>query len=180
MIAIKTISPAAVAAGEVDILGMIPRNQKPNRGSRPRKSDFGQKVLDIRRTARVVAGGRRFSFRAAVVIGSRNGSVGLGLGKGPSVAEAVDKAVFQAKKLMIAVPLTDKKSIPYAVDAKFSASRVMLKPSLEGRGLVAGGPVRVVAELAGIKNLTAKILGRTPNKLNNARATMEALKKLRT
>lgn len=138
-----------------------------------------QKVLDIRRTARVVAGGRRFSFRAAVVVGDRAGRVGLGMGKGPSVADAVDKGAFQAKKHPLMVPLTEGKSIPHAVEAKFSAARVMLKPGREGRGIVAGGPVRVVADLAGIRNLTAKILGRTPNKLNNARAVMEALKKLK-
>lgn len=155
------------------------RGQKPNSDPRSRKSDLDQKVLDIRRTARVVAGGRRFSFRATVVVGNRNGQVGLGMGKGASVAEAVEKGVFQAKKYLITVPLSDKKTIPYAVEAKFSAARVLLKPAREGRGLVAGGPVRALADLAGIKNLTAKILGRTPNKLNNARATMEALKKLK-
>lgn len=159
---------------------MIKRGQKSNRDGRSRtRPDMDQKVLDIRRTARVVAGGRRFSFRAAVVVGNRNGQVGLGMGKGPSVAEAVEKGVFQAKKQIIAIPLSQSKSIPHAVEAKFSAARVLLKPAREGRGLVAGGPVRVLADLAGIKNLTAKVLGRTPNKLNNARATIEALKKLR-
>lgn len=158
---------------------MIRRGQKSNTDPRPRKSDLDQKVLDIRRTARVVAGGRRFSFRATVAVGDRAGRVGLGLGKGPSVAEAVDKGVFQAKKNLLTVPLTDKKSIPHAVEAKFSAARVLLKPGREGQGLVAGGPVRVLADLVGVKNLTAKILGRTPNKLNNARATMAALGKLK-
>jgi small subunit ribosomal protein S5 len=127
-----------------------------------------------------VAGGRRFSFRAAIVVGDRNGRVGMGLGKGPSVAEAVDKGAFQAKKRMVSVPLTAAKSIPHTVEAKFSASRIVLKPGREGRGIVAGGPVRVLADLAGIRNLTAKILGRTPNKLNNARATLAALEKLKT
>lgn len=136
-------------------------------------------MLDIRRTARVVAGGRRFSFRATIVVGDRNGRIGLGLGKGASVADAVDKGAFQAKKHLIVVPLTPAKSIPHAVEAKFAASRVLLKPGREGRGIVAGGPVRMLADLVGIRNLTAKILGRTPNKLNNARATMEALKKLK-
>ncbi len=155
-----------------------PREQKDNRRERAR-SDLDQKVLDIRRTARVVAGGRRFSFRATVAVGDRAGRVGLGLGKGASVADAVDKGAFQAKKYLIAVPLTAGKSIAHAVEAKFSASRVVLKPSREGRGIVAGGPVRVLADLAGIRNMTAKIIGRTPNKLNNARATMEALKKIK-
>jgi len=142
------------------------------------RHEFDQRVLDIRRTARVVAGGRRFSFRATVIVGNQNGKVGLGLGKGSDVSTAVEKAVFQAKKRVFLVPLTDKKTIPHEVEGKVSAARVLLKPAREGRGLVAGGPIRVVSELAGIKNITAKILGRTPNKLNNAKATMEALKKL--
>lgn len=138
-----------------------------------------QKVLDIRRTARVVAGGRRFSFRATVVVGDRNGRVGLGIGKGTSVAEAVEKGAFQAKKDVFGFPLNDARTVPHETEAKFAAARVVLKPAREGRGLVAGGPVRVIAELGGIRNLTAKVLGRTPNKLNNAKATIEALKKLK-
>lgn len=145
-----------------------------------RRSEFDQKVLDIRRTARVVAGGRRFSFRAAVVVGDRKGRVGLGMGKGTSVAEAVEKGAFQAKKTVFLFPLTEARTIAHETEAKFAASRVVLKPAREGRGLVAGGPVRAVAELGGIRNLTAKVLGRTPNKLNNAKAVMEALKKLKT
>lgn len=144
------------------------------------KSEFEQGVLDVRRTARVVAGGRRFSFRATVVVGNRNGKVGLGVGKGADVSSAIDKAVYQAKKNIIIVSLTEERSIPREATSKFSASRVLLKPAREGRGLVAGGPVRIIADLAGIKNLTSKILGRTVNKLNNAKATMEALKKLKT
>lgn len=143
------------------------------------RSEFDQKVLDIRRTARVVAGGRRFSFRATVVVGDRNGRVGLGMGKGTSVAEAVEKGAFQAKKEIFAFPLNDARTVVHETQAKFSAARVVLKPAREGRGLVAGGPVRVIAELGGIRNLTAKVLGRTANKLNNAKATIEALKKLR-
>lgn len=143
------------------------------------KSEFEQGVLDVRRTARVVAGGRRFSFRATVVVGNRNGKVGLGVGKGADVSSAIDKAVYQAKKNIIIVPLTEERSIPQEVNSKFSASRVLLKPAREGRGLVAGGPVRIIADLVGIKNLTSKILGRTVNKLNNAKATMEALSRLK-
>lgn len=155
---------------------------REHRGARaPReKSEFDQKVLDIRRTARVVAGGRRFSFRASVVVGNRNGKVGLGVGKGADVSTAVEKAVNQAKKAIIFVPLTDAKTIPHESQAKFSSARVLLKPAREGRGLIAGGPVRVISDLGGIKNLTGKILGRTVNKLNNAKATIEALKKLKS
>lgn len=143
------------------------------------KSEFDQATLDVRRTARVVAGGRRFSFRVTAVVGNRKGRVGVGVGKGPDVSSAVDKAVYYAKKHLITVPITEKKTIPHEVEAKHSAARVILKPAAEGRGLVVGGPVRMIADLAGIKNLTAKILGRTPNKVNNARAAIEALKRLK-
>lgn len=155
-----------------------PREQRGTREPRER-SEFDQKVLDIRRTARVVAGGRRFSFRVAVVVGNRDGKVGLGVGKGGDVSGAIEKAVNQAKKSLIIIPLNDRKTIPHKVEAKFSAARVLLKPGAEGRGLIAGGPLRVIADLAGIKNITGKIIGRTANKLNNAKATMEALKKLK-
>ena len=155
-----------------------PRERRQH-GDMRERSEFDQQVLDIRRTARVVAGGRRFSFRATIAIGNRNGKVGVGVGKGVDTATAIEKAVFQAKKNIVVVPLTDIKTIPHEIMAKFSAAVVILKPAAEGRGLVAGGPIRVIAGLAGIKNLTSKILGRTVNKLNNAKATMEALKKLK-
>lgn len=155
-----------------------PRERRGGQETRE-KSEFDQKVLDIRRTARVVAGGRRFSFRATVVIGNRNGKVGVGVGKGADVSSAVDKGVNQAKRNMLQIKLTEKKTISHEVEAKFSAARVLLKPASEGRGLVAGGPIRIISDLAGIKNLTGKILSRTVNKLNNAKATMEALKRLR-
>ena len=161
------------------ILLMMRRNQKSEGNGRGRKSDLDQKTLDIRRTARVVAGGRRFSFRVTVAVGDHNGRVGLGMGKGASVAEAIEKAAFQAKKKMITVPLTREKTIPHAVEAKFSAARLLMRPARQGRGLVVGGPLRALAALAGIQNLTAKVMGRTPNKLNNARAAMEGLKKLK-
>ena len=143
------------------------------------KSEFEQGVLDIRRTARVVAGGRRFSFRATVVIGNRNGKVGLGMGKGGDASVAIEKGVYQAKKNLVYVPLTAERSLPHTVESKVSASRILLKPAKEGKGLMVGGPVRLIADLAGIKNMTAKILGRTVNKLNNAKATMAALRKLK-
>lgn len=143
------------------------------------KSEFEQKVLDIRRVARVVAGGRRFSFRATVVVGNKRGRVGVGVAKGPDVTLAVEKAVHRAKKEMIDVPITKWGSIPYDVEAKFSAARVKLMPAPLGSGIIAGGSVRAVADLAGISNMSSKILSRSPNKLNNARATLEALRKLK-
>ena len=144
-----------------------------------KKSWFLQTGFDIRRTARVVAGGRRFSFRATVAVGDRSGRAGLGVGKGADVSGAVEKAVFQAKKHLIVIHLTESKSILHEAEGKSGAARILVKPAAAGHGLVAGGPERVIANLAGIKNISAKILSRTVNKLNNARATMEALKKLK-
>lgn len=140
--------------------------------------EFDQQVLDVRRVARVVAGGKRFKFRATVVIGNNQGKVGVGVAKGSDVTQAVEKAVNDAKKNLIIVPLI-KGTIPHEVSAKYSAAKVILKPASEGRGVIAGGAVRIVCTLAGIKSISAKILGRTSNKLNNARATVEALKKLK-
>lgn len=143
------------------------------------KPEFEQKLLDVRRTARMVAGGRRFSFRAVVIVGDKKGKVGVGVAKGADVSIAVDKAVKQAKKRLTEVSITQDGSIPYKVEARYSAARVMLKPAAKGRGVIAGGTVRAICNLAGIENVTAKIIGRTNNKLNNARATILALQKLK-
>lgn len=142
------------------------------------RSEYDQKTLDIRRVARVVKGGRRFSFRVTIVMGNRKGKVAVGVGKGADVAIAIDKAAHNAKRTMIFVPITDRGSIAHDVRAKFGSAVILLRPAVSGRGLVAGGPVRAVAALAGIQNLTGKILSRSANKLNNARAAIEALKKL--
>jgi len=143
------------------------------------KPEFDQKLLDVTRTARMVAGGRRFNFRAVVVIGNKKGRVGVGVAKGSDVSIAVDKAVRQAKKNIIDIFLTDAKTIPHQIEAKYGAARVFLKPAAKGRGIIAGGTIRVICLLGGIDNITAKILGRTNNKLNNARATIRALNKLK-
>jgi len=148
------------------------------RGIKREKSDFDQKVLDIRRVTRVVAGGKRFRFRATVVIGDRKGRVGVGIDKGADTSEAIEKAVRNARKNLITVPIKNN-TIPYDTIGKFSSAVVLLKPASEGKGIVAGGPVRTVVSLAGIGNVTSKILGTTTNKLNNARAAIEALKKLK-
>jgi len=137
-----------------------------------------QKVLDIRRVARVVAGGKRFSFRATVVVGNRDGRVGVGVAKGKDVSQSIDKAIEVAKKRMIDVPIV-RGTIPHEVWAKHSSARVLLKPAKSGRGIIAGGSVRSVLSLAGVKDVSAKIMGRTPNKLTNAMAAIEALKKLK-
>jgi len=141
--------------------------------------EFEQKLLDVRRTARMAAGGRRFSFRAVVIIGNKKGKVGVGTAKGSDVSMAIDKAVRQAKKYLFEVPITADNSIAHRVEAKYGAARLMLKPAAKGHGIIAGGTVRAICNLAGIGNITAKILSRTNNKLNNARATLEALEKLK-
>lgn len=151
------------------------RPGRPRFKRKEERSEFDQKVLDIRRVARVTAGGRRFSFRATVVIGNRKGKVGVGVAKGSDVAQAVEKAVYQARKYMIVVPLTPSGSVPHEVTAKFSSARVLIRPAPEGAGLIAGGAVRSVCDLAGIRNVSSKILSRSSNKLNNARAAIQAL-----
>jgi small subunit ribosomal protein S5 len=140
--------------------------------SRP-KPEFEQKILDIRRVTRVVAGGRRFSFSVALVAGDKKGSVGLGLGKAGDTSLAINKALRNAKKNMVKLKLTKNMSIPFEVKAKFSSAKVMLMPN-KGRGIVAGSVIRDIAKLAGVRDITGKILSSSKNKLNNAKAVMEA------
>jgi small subunit ribosomal protein S5 len=136
-------------------------------------------MIQIRRVTRVVAGGRRFAFSVAMVAGNRKGSVGVGIGKAADTATAIDKAMKNAKKNMIKVTLSKEMMIPHHVEAKSSSACVMIMPA-PGRGMVAGSSVRNVLELAGIKNVRAKILSGSKNKLNNARAAVKALGSLRT
>lgn len=151
---------------------------RPNRGGDDRgRSEFAQKLIGIRRVARVMAGGRRFNFSAALVLGDKKGRVGVGLGKAADTAQAIDKATRAAKRAMITLNLTKNNSIAHNVEAKFCASRVEIRPS-PGRGLVAGSSVRTVLELAGVSDVTAKLLSRSHNSVNNARAALEALKKI--
>lgn len=140
--------------------------------------EFEQKILDIARVTRVTAGGKRFSFRVSLVIGNNNGKVGFGVSKGVDIAQAVEKAFKQAKKNLIDVKLKND-TIPFEVKAKFNSAVVLLKPAPKGSGVKAGGPVRVIAKLAGIKDISSKIISRTTNKINIAKATIEALKKLK-
>lgn len=138
------------------------------------KPEFDQKILNIRRVTRVVAGGRRFSFSVALVAGDKKGAVGLGLGKAGDTALAINKALRNAKKNMVRLNLTKSMSIPHELSAKFSSSYVMLKPN-KGRGLVAGSVLRDIIKLSGIKDVTGKVLSKSKNKLNNAKAVMVAL-----
>ncbi len=150
----------------------------PHLHIKPKKSEYQEKVLEIKRVTRVMAGGKRMSFRATLILGDKKGKVGLGIGKGLDVAAAVEKAKRQAQKNLISVNLKDKRTIPHEIDEKYSAARIRLKPAKLNHGLIAGGPVRAVLELVGVKDISAKILGRTTNKLTNAMATIKALEKL--
>jgi small subunit ribosomal protein S5 len=151
-------------------------NRRGGREARPRP-EFDQKIIDIRRVARVAAGGRRFNFSVCVVIGDRKGSVGVGTGKAGDTSLAIDKAVKSARKSMVKLHLTKTNSIPREVTEKYSSARIMILPS-KGRGLVAGSALRTVLELAGIKDVTAKILSPSKNKLNIARAAVSALSQI--
>lgn len=125
-----------------------------------------------------MAGGRRFSFSVSMVIGDKKGKVGVGIGKAGDTQLAIEKAVRDAKKHMIQIPLDKEMRIPHDVDAKYASSEVKIMPA-PGRGLVAGSSVRTVLELGGVKDVTAKLLSRSKNKLNNAKAAVEALKTLK-
>lgn len=156
-------------------------SRRPRRGGRrderPRQ-EFDQKIVSIRRVTRVMAGGRRFSFSVAMVIGDKKGRVGVGIGKASDTQLAIEKAVRSARKDMIRVPLDKDSRLAHDVKAKFASSEVFIMPAA-GRGLVAGSSVRTVLELAGVKDVTAKLFSRSKNKLNNARVTIEALKQLK-
>jgi small subunit ribosomal protein S5 len=150
--------------------------ERRGRGNRDeRRSEFAQKLIGIRRVARVMAGGRRFNFSVAIVIGDKKGRVGVGLGKAGDTALAIDKATRDAKRNMLALELTKNRSIKHNVRAKHCASVVEIRPS-PGRGLVAGSSVRAVLELGGVSDVTAKLLSRSKNPVNNARAAIEALR----
>lgn len=140
------------------------------------KDEFEQRIIDLARVTRVVSGGKRMSFRACVAIGNKSGKVGIGLAKGADVTMAVSKAANQARKNIVMVPIVNE-TIPHDILCKFGASKMILKPARSGHGAIAGGPVKVILELAGIKNISSKILGAN-NKVNNSFCALEALRKL--
>lgn len=143
---------------------------------RKEKPEFDQKLLDLARVTRVVKGGRRFRFRATLVIGNRKGKVGVGIGKSGDVSEAIRKAFNDGKKNMVNVSMR-KGTILHDIEYKLGSAKVILKPAFSGRGIIAGGAMRAVVELAGIKDIVCKSLG-TSNKLSAARATIQALEAL--
>ncbi|QGZ97718.1 30S ribosomal protein S5 [Mycoplasma sp. NEAQ87857] len=160
-------------------------NQKPERrfaNRRPRRqrqeSEFTEKVVDIARVTKVVKGGRRFSFSAFVVVGNKKGQVGYGHGKANEVPDAIKKAIKDAQNNLVTVPVVNG-TVPHETKAKFLASRVMLKPAPKGKGLIASGTVRAVVELAGYTDIVTKTYG-SRSKANTVKATVEALKTLRT
>ncbi|PCI20843.1 30S ribosomal protein S5 [Candidatus Wolfebacteria bacterium] len=181
----KTDAPKVDApVAEKTVKRAFVKNESPRkfkRGFRSKfdrpKPEFEQKILNIRRVTRVVKGGRRFSFSVAMIIGDKKGVVGVGMGKATDTALAIGKALKDARKHLIKLPLTKDMSIPHDIKEKFTSSVVMLMPN-GGKGIVAGSAVRDLLVLAGVKDVSAKILSGSKNKMNNAQATINALKTL--
>lgn len=157
---------------------MDKRQRKPNnRGDKPVR-EFDQKVVEVKRVTRVTGGGKRMRFRALVVIGDHKGKVGIGLRKGNDVSEAVNKAVNEAKKNMITLPLVND-TIPHEIKLKYKSSQIIMLPARPGTGVIAGGAVRSVLDMAGVKNVISKMLG-SNNKVNNVRAAFAAFNSMRS
>ncbi len=154
------------------------KRRRQNQDGERERSEFDQKVVEVKRVTRVVAGGKRMRFRALVVIGDHKGKIGMGLKKGLDVSESVNKAVNQAKKNMITLPLVNE-TIPHEINMKYKSSSLMLKPARPGTGVIAGGAVRQVFELAGVKNVVSKMLG-SNNKVNNIKAVFSAFQKMKS
>ncbi len=151
------------------------RSDPKSSGRNQEKSEFEQYILDLSRVTRVTEGGKHMSFRVCIILGDRKGRVGYGIAKGSDVQIGVEKAVHQAKKRIITIPIINE-TIPHPVLSKFKAAKVMLKPAPRGSGIIAGGAVRAVLDLAGVPNVSSKILCNTKNKLALVQATFEALK----
>ncbi|MBT4153051.1 MAG: 30S ribosomal protein S5 [Candidatus Magasanikbacteria bacterium] len=149
-------------------------NRRPKQ--KREKPEFDQQIIDLARVTRVTKGGKQMSFRVCIIIGDRKGRVGYGVAKGKDVQIAVGKAVAQAKKTMLTIPFVNE-TIPHRVEAKYKAAKVMIKPAPKGSGIIAGGATRTILELAGLLNASAKMLGKTNNKVTNAKVTFDALQK---
>nr|YP_009313354.1 Ribosomal protein S5 [Dichotomaria marginata]SCW21608.1 Ribosomal protein S5 [Dichotomaria marginata] len=154
-------------------------NKKRTPKTKEQENPWQERVVEVRRVTKVVKGGKKLSFRAIVVVGDEKGQVGIGVGKGQEVIVAVKKAVTDAKKHIVNVPITKFNSIPHRIHGIYGAAKVILLPSAQGSGVIAGGSVRTILELAGVKNILAKQLG-SSNALNNAKATLNALSHLKT
>lgn len=161
-----------------------PREFKKNRRSPSRRRErpsheFEQKMIDIRRVTRVSSGGRRFSFSVVMLLGDKKGKVGVGIGKANDTALAIEKATKNAKKSMVKINTTPEMSIPHDVDAKYCSAQVLIMPA-PGRGIIAGSALRDIIELGGLKDINAKIISGSKNKLNIAKATLKAFKNIKT
>jgi len=156
---------------------MSSRKKTPK--TKEKETDWQERVVQVRRVTKVVKGGKKLSFRAILIIGNEKGQVGVGVGKASDVIGAVKKAVTDGKKHLINVPITKNNSIPHIIMGRSGAAKVIVRPSAPGSGVIAGGSVRTILELAGIKNILAKQLG-SNNPLNNARATTNSLSNLKT
>ena len=154
-------------------------NKKRNTKNKEQEHKWEERVVQVRRVTKVVKGGKKLSFRAILVVGDEQGQVGVGVGKASDVIGAVKKAVSDAKKHIKVIPLTKFNSIPHPTNGISGAAKVIMRPSAQGSGVIAGGSVRTVLELAGVQNILAKQLG-SSNSLNNARATLNALSNLKT
>ncbi|HEY9879335.1 MAG TPA: 30S ribosomal protein S5 [Leptolyngbyaceae cyanobacterium] len=154
-------------------------NRRKEARNREKKTDWQERVVQIRRVTKVVKGGKKLSFRAIVVVGNERGQVGVGVGKASDVIGAVKKGVADGKKHLVDVPLTKANSIPHPAAGEGGGAKVFMRPAAPGTGVIAGGAVRTVLELAGVRNVLAKQLG-SNNPLNNARAATDALSSLRT
>lgn len=154
------------------------KDLKDVKDSRP-ESEFAEKIIAMERVTKVVKGGRRFSFLILSVVGNKKGLVGFGFGKAKDVSEAIRKSVEKAKRKLIRVPIRNGVTIPHEIHHSFKATNILIKPATPGTGIIAGGPVRAILELAGYKDVLSKALG-SRSKINVIRGTFEALKTLRT
>lgn len=172
----KPARSGARRGGDDDKRGRGKGRGRKNEERAPR--EFEQKILDLARVTRVTAGGKRMSFRCALVIGDKKGRVGLGVAKGADVQIAIEKAYKQAKKDVLTVPIVDQ-TLPHPIAVKFGSAMIILKPAPVGTGLKSGGAMRTVLEFAGVPNAVSKIVN-SSNKINIAKATLEAIRRLTT